>query len=158
MKGISSLWLIFHRVGREVRTAKNVNTVLAVISLTVVTGIYAQTESAVQHAAASVAHLHDSMLDPASFALDAALVSKPDKHGAVSFCYAFRSHNAMGGYAEGRAIEKGGEHLTIVPLSSGGTWIAYDVGWGAPCKAKNIDRDITADVNLLAPTLYKKTK
>ena len=64
----------------------------------------------VKHAAQTVAHLHDSMLDPASFVLDAAYATKPDKHGAVSYCYEFRSHNRMGALSDGRAIEDGSDH------------------------------------------------
>src|SRR4051794_3207413 len=60
-----------------------------------------------QHAAETVAHLHDTMLDPASFVLDGAYVTKPNKRGRVSICYAFRSHNTMGGYSEARAVEDG---------------------------------------------------
>ena len=59
------------------------------------------------HAATTVAGLHDSMLDPASFVLDGVYVSKPNRKGAISLCYVFRSHNTMGGYAEGRATEGG---------------------------------------------------
>jgi hypothetical protein len=121
----------------------------------------AQVDGPKQHAATTVAHLHDSMLDPASFVLDGAYVTKPNKKGAVSYCYVFRSHNTMGGYSEGRAVEDGSDHndLSVYshPAETGG-WVGYDVGWVAPCKAKNIEREITADVATLAQTLYKKTK
>ena len=113
------------------------------------------------HAAATVASLHDSMLDPASFVLDGVFVSKPNRQGQISLCYAFRSHNTLGGYAEGRATEGGlNAHggLEMVPVSEDGAWLGYDTGWIAPCKAKNIDREITADVSPLAEARYKKTK
>ena len=113
-----------------------------------------------KHAAQTAAHLHDSMLDPASFVLDGAYVTKPNKKGQVSYCYTFRSHNRMGGYSDGKAVEDGSDkgRLSVYdhPADTGG-WTGYDTGWVAPCKAKNIDRDITADVSALAPSLYKKT-
>lgn len=115
----------------------------------------------VQHAAATVAKLHDSMLDPASFVLDSAFVTKPDKHGNVSYCYAFRSHNRMGGYSDGRAVEDAGDHgrLSVYNHDDGyGHFQGYDVGWVAPCKYKNLGRDITAEVSGLAKTLYEKDK
>jgi hypothetical protein len=114
-----------------------------------------------KHAAQTVAHLHDSMLDPASFVLDAAYVTKPDKHGAVSYCYEFRSHNQMGGYSEGRAVEDGSDHGRLSVYNhpaEDGAWLGYDTGWVAPCKRKNIEREITAEVVALAPPLYQKTK
>jgi len=114
-----------------------------------------------QHAAETVAHLHDTMLDPASFALDGVYVTKPNKRGRVSLCYAFRSHNAMGGYAEARAVEDGDDknRLSIYNHSNEyGKFQGYDVGWIAPCKDKNIEREITADVSRLAPALYAKSK
>lgn len=118
-------------------------------------------DDAAKHAAQTVAHLHDSMLDPASFVLDAASVTKPDKHGAVSYCYEFRSHNRMGGYSDGRAVEDASDHgrLSVYdhPAETGG-WVGYDTGWVAPCKRKNIDRDITTQVVALAPPLYQKAK
>jgi hypothetical protein len=113
-----------------------------------------------EHAAATVASIHDAMLDPASFVLDGAYTTKPDKHGAVSFCYAFRSHNAMGGYSEERAVEgpAGSSNLSITGANDEGRFPGYDVGWVAPCKGKNLDRDITAEVKALAPSLYRKDK
>lgn len=126
--------------------------------------VSAQSDSdeTVKHAAQTVAHLHDSMLDPASFVLDAAYVTKPDKHGTVSYCYEFRSHNRMGALSDGRAVEDGSDRgrLSVYdhPAETGG-WVGYDTGWVAPCKRKNIDRDITARVVVaLAPSLYQKTK
>jgi hypothetical protein len=118
-------------------------------------------DPAVQHAAQTVAHLHDTMLDPASFVLDAAFITKPNKRGEVSYCYEFRSHNKMGGYSEGRAVEDGGDHLrlSVLTLDDGyGKYQGYDVGWVAPCKSKNVDRIMTEDVAALATPLYRKTK
>jgi hypothetical protein len=114
-----------------------------------------------QRAADTVAHLHDTMLDPASFVLDGAYVTKPDKKGQRSVCYEFRSHNEMGGYSEARAVEDGADHnrLSIYTKDNGaGGFQGYDVGWFAPCKNRNIEREITADVAALAPVLYRKTK
>lgn len=114
-----------------------------------------------QHAAETVAHLHDTMLDPASFVLDGAYVTKPNKRGKLNLCYAFRSHNAMGGYAEARAVEDGDDknHLSVFNQDNGyGKFQGYDVGWVAPCKDKNIDREITAEVTRLADALYKKSR
>lgn len=123
----------------------------------------------VQHAAEVVAHLHDTMLDPASFVLDGVYTTKvtrpPNKHniGQAVYCFAFRSHNTMGGYSAERATEDPGlDHgrLQIVQSDINGDFRGYDMGlFGyAPCKAKNIDRDITADVAAIAPTLYKKVR
>jgi len=115
----------------------------------------------VQHAAETVAKLHDSMLDPASFVLDSAFVTKPDKHGNVSYCYAFRSHNRMGGYSDGRALEDGGDHgrLSVYNQDNeAGRFQRYHVGWVAPCKGKNLDRDLTDEAAGLAKTLYRKDK
>jgi hypothetical protein len=132
-----------------------------VISVSLAVSAQSVSDETVKHAAQTVAHLHDSMLDPASFVLDAAYVTKPDKHGAVSYCYEFRSHNQMGGYSDGKAVEDASDHgrLSIYdhPAETGG-WVGYDTGWVAPCKKKNIDREITAGVVALAPPLYQKTK
>lgn len=135
---------------------------LAVIALfTLVVSAQSTSDEAVKHAAQTAAHLHDSMLDPASFVLDAAYVTKPDKRGGVSYCYEFRSHNQMGGYSEGKAVENGSDHgrLSVYDhASETGGWVGYDTGWGAPCKKKNLDRQITAQVVALAPALYQKAK
>jgi hypothetical protein len=93
--------------------------------------------------------------------LDEAYTTKPDKKGAISYCYAFRSHNTMGGYAAGRAVEWAadkGRLSVITPDRDTGSFFGYDAGWVSPCKTKNIDRDITADVAALAPSLYRKAK
>jgi hypothetical protein len=68
-----------------------------VIAVSVVVSAQSVNDETAKHAAQTIARLHDSMLDPASFVLDAAYVTKPNKHGAVSYCYEFRSHNTMGG-------------------------------------------------------------
>jgi hypothetical protein len=115
---------------------------------------------AVQHAAQTVAILHDSMLDPPSFVLDGAYVTKPNKKGVVAYCYAFRSHNTMGGYSEERAVEDPLDHgkLETITPAADGAFLGYDVGWFAPCKAKNFAADLTAQVQTAAPALYKKTR
>ena len=120
----------------------------------------------VQHAAEAVAHLHDTMLDPASFVLEGVYFTKPmriaDKahKGLGTYCYAFRSHNTMGGYSEGRAYEDPVMHgkLTLVNADTDGNFMGYDAGFVSPCRTKNIDREITKDVAALAPSLYTKTK
>lgn len=114
-----------------------------------------------QHAAATVAHLHDTMLDPTSFVIDSVFITKPNKRGNVSLCYAFRSHNKMGGYSDGRAVEDGDDHnrLSVYTADDGaGRFPGYDVGWFSPCKDRNIRHDLTAEVSSLAPTLYRKSK
>jgi hypothetical protein len=113
------------------------------------------------HAAVTVAHLHDTMLDPASFVLDGVFLTKPSKHGNVSVCYTFRSHNTMGGYTAGRAVEDGDDQdrLSVYTQDNGaGRYPGYDVGWVAPCRDKNIDREVTAEVLPLAPPLYRKER
>ncbi len=135
---------------------------LFLITLLLATDIQKMTDAEIrQHAAETVAHLHDTMLDPASFVLDAAYVTKPTKKGNVSLCYAFRSHNTMGGYSEARAVENGDDknRLSVFNRDDGyGKFQGYDVGWVAPCKDKNIDREITGDVTRLASGLYQKSK
>jgi hypothetical protein len=67
----------------------------------------------------------------------------------------------MGGYSDGKAVEDASDHgrLSVYdhPADTGG-WVGYDTGWVAPCKKKNIDRELTAGVVALAPPLYQKTK
>jgi hypothetical protein len=112
-----------------------------------------------ERAAATVAHLHDSMLDPASFVLDGVYVTKPSKRFSVSLCYVFRSRNTMGGYSAGRAVEDGDDHnrLSVYTQDNGaGGYPGYDVGWIAPCKAQKIGQEITGSVLPLAEPLYKK--
>jgi hypothetical protein len=123
----------------------------------------ASVDPAVQHAAATVAHLHDTMLDPGSFVLDGAYVTLPNRiadkehKNLPTYCYAFRSHNAMGGYSEGRAYEDPIDHgkLVVVSADANGNFGGYDSGWVAPCKAKHIDRDITTRVAAAALPLYR---
>ena len=113
-----------------------------------------------QHAAQTVANLHDGMLDPASFVLDSVWMTKLNKRGNVSLCYTYRSHNRMGGYSEGVAVEDGDDsnHLSTFTVGESGHTQGFDTGWVAPCKAKNLDRELTADVVAIAPTLYRKTR
>lgn len=127
----------------------------------------AQTENPVAHAAQIVAQIHDQMLDPASFALDGVYITKPvgrwadrDRKGQPTYCYTFRSHNTMGGYSQGAAYENPLDRgkLDFVSLDGDGEALGYNTGWVAPCKSKNIDRDITADVEAVAPALYQKTR
>lgn len=165
------------------KTLKSIVLLATLVSLTGAT--YAQSPSPeaspeVQHAATTVAGLHDGMLDPASFVLDGVYITKPIKnkrfHGAFYYCYAFRSHNRMGGYSDSRAAEEAlpaGADASAMPWGTKGEvgkveiynestnssgFPGYDIGWGAPCTTKNIVQDITKDVAALAPSLYKKTK
>ena len=147
---------------------------LALLGLALIpVGAAAQAPTPVEHAAVIVAQLHDTMLDPTSFVLDGVYVTKPLKtlvktgwpkttfEMRPTYCYAFRSRNHMGGYSEGRAAEDPMDHgkLSIMqPDTNTDGFAGYDTCWGAPCKAKNIDRDITADVAAIAPSLYKKTR
>jgi len=121
----------------------------------------------IQHAVRTVAFLHDAMLDPASFVLDGAFVTKPVHRFAdkahkdqPTYCYRFRSHNPMGGYSEGAAYEDPLDHgnLEIVQPSDDGAFPGYDTGWAAPCKARNLAEDITAQVAAAAPALYQKLR
>jgi len=140
-------------------------TLVVILAFATVTTAQAPTTE-ITHAAEVVAHIHDTMLDPPSFVLDAVYVTKPNRvgdkehKGRPTFCYAFRSHNAMGGYSQGAAYEDPVLHgqLTFVSLDGDGDALGYNEGWVAPCKAKNLDRDITADVLAIAPALYKKTR
>lgn len=140
----------------------------ALISATAfVAGAQTITQDAIQHAARNVAYLHDSMLDPASFVLDSAFVTKPvhrfaDKEhkDQPTYCYRFRSHNQMGGYSEGSAYEDPLDHgkLVTVQPNENGDFPGYDSGWTAPCKTKDLAEDITAQVSSVAPALYRKLR
>jgi len=110
------------------------------------------------HAAATVANLHDSMLNPPTFVLDAVYVTKPDKHGNVSVCYEYRSQNVSGGMSAGRAVEDHKGELSTYQVTRTDDVPGYNAGWVAPCKSKNIDRDITKAVASAAPALYKKER
>jgi hypothetical protein len=149
-------------MGLQTSAKKNsMKTILFALFVSAVAMTQSPVPTTVQHAAETVAHLHDTMLDPASFALDGVYVTKANKRGNVSVCYAFRSHNAMGGYSAGRAVEDGDDHgrLSVLSEDNGaGRYQGYDVGWVAPCKDKNIDKEITAEVAALAPSLYRKSK
>lgn len=119
------------------------------------------TDDIVARAAVTAARLHDDMLDPASFVLDGVYVTKPSKRRHVSLCFEFRSHNRSGGYSDARAVVDGDDkdRLSVYSVDDGaGHFQGYDVGWIAPCKAKNIDRDITAEVVPLAKGLYRKER
>lgn len=114
-------------------------------------------QDVVSKAADAVATLHDSMLDPASFVLDSVYVTKANKKGEVDLCFEYRAHNRMGGYSQGLALVEKGKLNTYIPNADGyATW--YNTGFSAPCKTKNLDRDITKEVMKVAPTLYKKDK
>ena len=80
----------------------------------------------------------------------------------VSPCFEYRSHNAMGGYGEGRAVEDGSDHnrlSTFQAPDENGHFPGYNMGWGAQCKEKNIERDITSDVKAAAPErMYQKAR
>jgi hypothetical protein len=126
------------------------------------------TENPVQHAAETVARIHDSMLEPALFELEAVYLTKPHEireHKKVvatyvNFCYVYSTHNRIGGYSESRAVEDGSDNnrLSILTDNGRGKFPGYDVGENAPCKATDIDREITADVALFAVPLYQKSK
>ena len=58
-------------------------------------------------------------------------------------------------------MEDGADHnrLSVYKEDNGaGRFQGYDVGWFAPCKGKNIEREITAEVAALAPALYRKAR
>jgi hypothetical protein len=133
-------------------------TVVAVILMS--TAVFAQQAPTTQHAAATVAHLHDEMLNPPTFVLDGVFVTKPDKRGRVSVCYEYRSQNVSGGMSAGRAVEWGADHgkLSTYQAIREDNIQGYNAGWVAPCKAKNFDHEITTDVAAAAPALYRKDK
>ena len=122
-------------------------------------------EDLTQHAAVTVAHLHDAMLNPSSFVLDGVFTTKPDKRGHTSICYQYRSQNALGGMSVGLAVEDGGDKGRLSTFTVTGSdgeraddMRGYNAGWVAPCKGKNMDREITNDVVSAAPALYRKTR
>ena len=113
----------------------------------------------IQHAAEGVAYIHDNVLDPASFVLDGVFLTKPTKKGEISTCFAFRSRNTMNGYSLLRAVEDSESRIKFFTNpDDSGRFAGYDFGLGAPCREKNIDKEITADVSPLAPPLYKKER
>ena len=101
----------------------------------------AQEAASIQHAAATVAHLHDEMLSPSSFVLEGVFVTKPDRRGNVSVCYEYRSQNVSGVMSAGRAVEWGADHgkLSTYQAERADDIQGYNAGWAAPCKAKNFD-------------------
>ncbi len=117
-------------------------------------------DNTVKQAAETVARLHDSMLNPPTFVLDGVYLSKPDRKGHPSLCYEYRSQNASGGMSAGRAAVYGWDtkRLNTFVVERGDDVQGYNAGWVSPCKAKNIDREITKDVAAIAPALYRKDK
>jgi hypothetical protein len=80
------------------------------------------TQTAVQRAATAVAHLHDTMMDPASFVLDGVFIVKANRRGNVSVCNAFRSHNRMGGYSSVPSMHAPPVHGICLFVSMGQDW------------------------------------
>jgi len=104
----------------------------------------------IKRAAAQVPVLRSRMNDPESFVLGRVFITRPDKHGDVTVCYEFRSHNAMGGYGRGlRALLSAKDNLRIFePDPENDFYFGYDKlpFKGGPCSAQYTDRDITAEV------------
>jgi len=113
----------------------------------------AQKPDPVQHARATVAHLHDTALSPPSFVLENVYLTKPSKYGRIGYCYAFSSKDKSGDSLETRAAEHGPNNtLSFFTSTNGaGKYFGYDDGFKAPCSPGNIAREITAEVNGLAP-------
>jgi len=113
----------------------------------------AQAPDPIQHAAQTVAHLHDTALSPSSFVLEGVYLTKPS-NGKVNYCYAFSSKDKSGDSLETRAAEHGPKNtLSVFTETNGaGKYFGYDDGLKAPCTDKNIARDITSEVHALAPT------
>ncbi|MGO9084140.1 MAG: hypothetical protein ACLQBK_02855 [Candidatus Sulfotelmatobacter sp.] len=140
-----------------------------VITLALVGSALTQADSTViQRAAVTVTRIHDKMLDPDSFVLDGVYTAAGNdikcegfgcrhkiKTPVTVLCFAFRSHNRMGGYSEGRAYlypHAKGDDFRIFSEVSNGEFQGYDEGWGAPCGAKQITAEITTEVRAaLAP-------
>jgi hypothetical protein len=64
----------------------------------------------------------------------------------------------MGGYSGGVAVEDGDDNNRLSTFQTGSASdgqhpMGYDTGWVAPCKDKNMDHEITADVAQIAPGL-----
>ena len=96
------------------------------------------------------------MNDPDSFVLLSVRQTKPTKktnafmEGAYNICYAFRSHNAMGGYGDPQvALQlwsfKKAENNGKLEFIGTTEDAKYGAGHGQ-CEAKNIATDITAEV------------
>ena len=126
-------------------------------------------DGVVQAAAAYVAKLHDSMLDPSSFVVDNVFVSQPNKlyesHGMfrgklagsyVNICVSVRSHNTMGGYSaqEYKLVASKGEPALYV-LDDPNTQLGIQSFPNTVC---NRPTDIKDDVVPIAESLYKKAK
>ncbi len=131
---------------------------ITVLGLAMVGSAFAQTDVATAaRAAATVTKIQSGMLDPESFRLDGVYTSKYKtvikgqgfhRQEVEILCFAYRSHNHMGGYSEGRAYLMANKlELFSGPPEDNGTFLGYDNnGWGdAPCKAKKLT-DITAEV------------
>ena len=113
------------------------------------TGAWGETPETISRAVTAVNHINGAMLDPTSFVLEQALTTLPDKHG-VYLCFAFRSHNTMGGFSDGRAWLSPDNRLRLFQYDSqadsDGHIVGYDEGWIDPCRSKRIAEDITAAV------------
>ncbi|MGA2236147.1 MAG: hypothetical protein ABSG23_11785 [Terriglobales bacterium] len=118
-----------------------------ILAITLSGAAFAQTE-VIKRAADAVSRIHDRMNDPDSFVLVKVFTTKPDKHGDVSVCYAFRARNAMGGYGSGgRAVLRANNSLEIFDhAGESGEYIGWDAGWVHPCGTKQRADDITAEV------------
>ncbi len=108
----------------------------------------------VQHAKATVAHLRNTALDPSSFVLENVYITKPSKYGRINYCYAFNSKDKSGDSLETRAAEHGPQNtLSVFTETDGaGMYIGYDAGLRPPCSKEKIAREITSEVNGLAPS------
>ena len=109
------------------------------------TGAWGETPETISRAVTAVNHINGAMLDPTSFVLEQALTTLPDKHG-VYLCFAFRSHNTMGGFSDGRAWLSPDNRLRLFQADRDGHFVGYDEGWVDPCRSKRIAEDITAAV------------
>jgi len=106
-------------------------------------------QATIDHAAATVAQIHDGMLNPPTFVLDRVFIAKLTKRGrsahVPSICYEYRSQNTTGGMSAGLSVEDAG--------SPARTFNADFL-----CQPKNIERNITKEVAAAAPALYRKDK
>jgi len=114
----------------------------------------AQAPDPVQHAKATVAHLRDTALSPSSFVLENVYITKPNRYNQISYCYAFSSKDKSGDSLETRAAEHGANHALsrYTETNGAGRYFGYDDGFRAPCGQENIAREITAEVEGLAPS------
>ena len=106
-------------------------------------------QATIDHAAATVAQIHDGMLNPPTFVLDSVFLTKLTPRGrsahVPSICYSYRAQNAMGGMSAGLSVE-----------DAGGRVRTFDADF--LCQSKKIARDITKEVAAAAPALYRKDK